>query len=312
MPSPRRLRVGSRRSPLSLAQTNEALARLRRAAPGIELEVVPLSTGGDRNKDAPLLSLGRGAFVKEIELALLRNDIDMAVHSAKDIPPDLPDGLTIAAATERADPRDVLVSKEGGSLEELPTAARIGTSSPRRTAQLLALRSDLDVVPIRGNVGTRVDKARGGRYDAVVLAAAGLLRLGMSGEITEFLSPEICTPEVGQGTLAIEARSDDAAVMDLLVMVDHEPTSTTLRAERAFLAALGGGCKVPVTAFAHIGNGGIRIDAMAAEPDGSRIFRASSVGDHRDPELAGRDVADELLAAGAHEILGQPSDTNIQ
>ena len=312
MPSPRRLRVGSRRSPLSLAQTNEALARLRRAAPGIELEVVPLSTGGDRNKDAPLLSLGRGAFVKEIELALLRNDIDMAVHSAKDIPPDLPDGLTIAAATERADPRDVLVSKEGGSLEELPTAARIGTSSPRRTAQLLALRSDLDVVPIRGNVGTRVDKARGGRYDAVVLAAAGLLRLGMSGEITEFLSPEICTPEVGQGTLAIEARSDDAAVMDLLVMVDHEPTSTTLRAERAFLAALGGGCKVPVTAFAHIGNGGIRIDAMAAEPDGSRIFRASSVGDHRDPELAGRDVADELLAAGAHKILGQPSDTNIQ
>ena len=299
----RRLRVGSRKSPLSLAQTDEVLTELRKVAPRVEFEVVSLSTGGDRNKDAPLLSLGRGTFVKDIELALLNDEIDMAVHSAKDLPPDLPDGLAIAAATERADPRDVVISKDGKTLDELPTAARIGTSSPRRTAQILALRPELAVVPIRGNVGTRVEKARGDQYDAVVLAAAGLLRLGMGDEITEYLAPEVCTPEVGQGTLAIEARSDDSTVSDLLAKIEHGPSSIVLRAERAFLAALGGGCKVPVTAFARIENRGMRIDAMAAEPDGSRIFRTSLAGDPQDPESAGRQVADQLLATGARRII---------
>lgn len=312
MSSPRQFRVGSRKSPLSIAQTQEILVNLRRVAPELRFDVVPMSTGGDRNKDAPLQSLGRGTFVEEIEFGLLNGDIDMAVHSAKDLPPYLPEGLTIAATTERIDPRDVLISKDGKSLMELPPATRIGTSSPRRTAQVLALRSDLNVLPIRGNVGTRVEKARGGDYDAVVLAAAGLLRLGMDNVITEFLATEICTPEVGQGSLAIEARSEDSSVLELLGKIDHELSSTVLRTERAFLATLGGECKIPVTAFARIENGNMHIDAMAAEPDGSRIIRMRSLGDSQDPEASGQSIAHALLAAGAREIIDLCSNSDKQ
>jgi hydroxymethylbilane synthase len=303
MPSPRQFRIGSRKSPLSIKQTSEILTNLQQKSPNISFEIVPMSTGGDRNKDAPLLSLGRGTFVKEIELGLLSGDIDIAVHSAKDLPPNIPDGLTIAAATERVDPRDALISQNAMCFKELPFRARIGTSSPRRRAQVLALRSDLDVLPIRGNVGTRIDRVHSDSYDAVVLAAAGLIRLGMGHNITEFMDPEICTPEVGQGTLAIEARSDDTDVLELLSEINHDLTIKMLRAERAFLLALGGGCTVPVTAFARMENGDMNIDAMAALPDGSRIFRTKSLGDFNDPEGTGRSLACKLLNAGARKII---------
>ena len=304
MSSPRQFRIGSRKSPLSKIQTHGILMHLQQTAPNVSFEIIPMSTKGDRNKDAPLLSLGRGTFVKEIELGLLNGDIDMAIHSAKDLPPHLPDGLTIAATTERIDPRDVLVSQNVTPFKELPPRTRIGTSSPRRTAQILASRPDLDILPIRGNVGTRVDKIRNEDYDAVILAAAGLIRLGMDRHITEFMNPEMCTPEVGQGTLAIEARSDDTDVLELLSRINHELTDKMLRTERAFLKTIGGGCTVPVTAFARMENGDMHINSMAAQPDGSCIFRTESVGDFNDPETTGRKVAYELLDAGAQKIIG--------
>ena len=303
MRSPRRLRAGSRQSPLSLAQTEEVLTLLRFAAPETEFVVVPMSTSGDRSKDAPLLSLGRGTFAKDIETALLEGEIDIAVHSAKDLPPELPDGLRISAITERVDPRDVLVQKDGKKLAELPSGSRLGTSSPRRIAQLRAARPDLNPLPMRGNVGTRVQKAYGDDYDGAVLAAAGLLRLHMEAEIADYLSPETFTPEVGQGVLAIETRSDSKDVAALVELIDHQPSSTTFRAERAFLTTLGGGCKVPVTAHARLEGADIVIDAMAALPDGSRVYRASRAGDAHDPEAAGRLVAEALLDAGARSIV---------
>ena len=303
MSAPRRLIVGSRASPLALAQNEEVLSQLRSYLPDTELVTVTITTRGDREKDAPLLSLGRGTFVKEIEAALLRSEIDFAVHSAKDLEAALPDGLTLAAVGRRLDPRDVLVNKLGSTLMELPEGTRIGTSSPRRTALLKALRPDLRVLPIRGNVGSRLEKAAGDKYDGVVLAAAGLLRLGREAEVCEFLSPESFTPEVGQGTLAIEARAGDGPVLDLLAKVDHGPSNIALQAERAFLTALGGGCRVPITAYSRLEEQQLHIMAMAATLDGSRVFRTRLSCDAEDPVAAGRLAADSLMEAGAGVIV---------
>ena len=299
----RTVTVGSRTSPLSVAQTEEVLKLLRARFQDVEFVVEPITTGGDRNKDAPLLSLGRGTFVKEIELALLGGTIDFAVHSAKDLTAILPEGLALAAAPRREDPRDVLVNRWGLPLEKMPPDARIGTSSPRRTAQLKALRPDLRVVPIRGNVGTRLDKAQGDDYDGVVLAAAGLLRLGRQAEISEYLPSDTFTPEVGQGTLAVQARSGDTETVKMLAEIDHAPSSTALRAERSFLAELGGGCKVPVAAYARLYGGQLTISAMAAVPDGSRVFRTQVTSDSADPEAVGKSAAEALLETGAREIV---------
>ena len=303
MALPRRLRVGSRKSPLSLAQNEEVLAQLRKVAPETEFLVVPMNTGGDRNKDAPLLSLGRGAFAKDIESALLAGAIDLAVHSAKDLPPVLPEGLTIAAVSPRLDPRDALVSKGDVRLAALPAGSRIGTSSPRRAAQLLALRPDIAVLQMRGNVGTRVEKARGEQYDGAVVAAAGLIRLGLEDAITEYLSPDVFTPEVGQGTLAVETRSANAETRELLGRANDAASHIAFRAERAFLAALGGGCKVPVAAYARLDGKALTLDAMAATPDGSHVFRTSVLGNPGEPEAAGSEIAAKLLDAGAREIV---------
>ena len=299
----RRLRVGSRSSPLSRIQTEEALSQLRVTFPDTDFVSVPISTGGDRNKDAPLLSLGRGTFVKDIEVALLSAEVDFAVHSAKDIPPDLPDGLVLMTVGERQDPRDVHVNRWGLPLMKLPASARLGTSSPRRLAQIKAVRPDIEVLPIRGNLGTRLDKITGEPYDGVVLAAAGLLRLGRQAEITEYISPQICTPEVGQGMLAVEARSEDTSIIEMLAIVELKPTKVAFLAERAFLSTLGGGCKIPVTAYARLDGHALSIDAMAAPLDGSRIVRTQMTGDPDDPETAGRRVAEALLAAGAREVI---------
>ena len=303
MTSRRTVTVGTRTSPLSLAQTEEVLLYLRRRFPDTEFTIAPITTSGDRKKDAPLLSLGRGTFVKEIELALLNEEIDLAVHSAKDLPPDLPEGLTLVGATPRKDPRDVLVDRWDLPLKDLPPEARIGTSSPRRVAQLRAARPDLQLLDIRGNVGTRMDKARGDHYDGVVLAAAGLIRLGRETETSDYLSIETCTPEVGQGTLAIEARAGDATIKGMVGEIDHQPSRKALDAERAFLAVFGGGCKVPITAYARPEGEQLQIMAMAATPDGSRVFRTRVTSDADDPESAGRQAAEALLDVGAREII---------
>ena len=288
---------------MSQAQTEEVLAPLRAAYPDTEFTLVPITTSGDRRKNAPLLSMPRGMFVKEIELALLGNEIDIAVHSAKDLPAQMPDGLAIVAFTQRRDPRDVLVNRWGITLKELPEGARLGTSSPRRSALIRALRPETQVVPIRGNVGTRLDKAAGDDYDGVVLAAAGLERLGRVGEISEYFKPGEFTPEVGQGALLVEARSSDGQIAEMLGSVDHEPTRVAVTSERAFLEAIGGGCQVPVAAYATLDGRELRISAMAATPDGSRVFRVQTSHSAEEPAAAGRATAHALMATGASEII---------
>lgn len=303
MANNRIVRVGSRTSPLALAQNEEVLSLLRPLYPGVEFKAVLITTTGDRNKDAPLLSMQRGMFVKEIELALLRGEIDMAVHSAKDLTADIPDGLAISAVAERQDPRDVQVNRWGVPIADLPEGARMGTSSPRRTAQLKAQRPDVEAVPIRGNVGTRLDKARSDDYDGVVLAAAGILRLGRESEIVEHLDTHKFTPEVGQGTLAAEFRADDDSTNEMLAAAVHDPTKVALIAERAFLATMGGGCQVPIAAYARPRGDEINVIAMAALPDGSSFYRIEVEHIATDPEAAGQTAAQRLLDAGAREIV---------
>ncbi len=299
----RLVRVGSRKSPLAVAQTEEALRRLRPASPGTTFEIVTITTGGDRAKDAPLLSLGRGSFVKDIEQALLDDRIDFAVHRAKVMTSSLPDGLKIKAVGRRQDPRDIQVNRWGVPLSELKPGARFGTSSPRRTAQLKALRPDLEALPIRGNVGTRLDKVGGDEYDGVILAAAGLIRLGRESEVTEYLSTAAFTPDVGQGTLAAEFRDGDSDVAGMLAAVEDSTTAIALQAERAFLTELGGGCKVPVAAHATVNGDELHVAAMAAVPDGTRVFRAELKGSTNDAATAGRRIAQSLLETGAREII---------
>ena len=294
---------------MSLAQTEEVLAPLRTAFPDVEITVVPITTGGDRRKEAPLLSMPRGMFAREIEVALLEERIDLAVHSAKDLPAELPDGLSIAALTQRRDPRDVLVNRWRLPLSELPSGARLGTSSPRRTAQIKALRPDLEVVPIRGNVGTRLEKAKGEGYDGVVLAAAGLERLGLRDEVCEYFSPDRFTPEVGQGALLVETRTSDSRVSGMLSRVDHHPTNAEVTSERAFLAEVGGGCRVPVAAYAVLEDNALEISAMAVTPDGGRIFRSRTTHDAARPAAAGREAAEALMAAGASQIVSGGADS---
>ena len=242
-------------------------------------------------------------FVKEIEFSLLNGEIDIAVHSAKDMPAVMPAGLAIAAFTAREDARDVLVNRWNASLSDLPSGARLGTSSPRRTAQLKAARPDLEILPIRGNVDTRLSKANSDDYDGAVLAAAGIERLGRGSEISAYLSPEECVPDVGQGALAVQVRESDNELLDCVNEIDHAPTSAAVRAERTFLATMGGGCTLPTAAYAEIQGDNLHILAMVAKPDGSEIVRVSEVHDATDPEAAGQTVASKLLSSGAARIL---------
>ncbi len=303
MPPPSRIIVGSRASPLSLAQNEEILAPLRKAFPETEFVVETISTKGDRDKAAPLLSLGRGMFTTDIRQALLSGEIDVAIHSAKDVPGETPVDTVLVPVGSRRDPRDVLATKTGSRLSELPPGARLGTSSPRRIAQLSAARPDLELAPIRGNVGTRLEKAMNGEYDGVVLAAAGLIRLGLRSRISHYLPPDVCAPDVGQGTLAAEVRSDSAGVLEVLRRVQHADTVAAFRAERAFLAEIGGGCRSPVAAYARPLGGRLVMRAMAASPDGSRLFRVKQTYDQTKPEDAGKRLAETLLESGAGDVL---------
>lgn len=290
--------IGTRASTLALVQTEHVLELIRAAHPAVGLEVRHISTRGDRITDRPLAELGRnGVFVTEIEAALRSREIDLAVHSAKDLPSRLAPDMRIGAFLAREDPRDVLVSR-AGSLRALPPGARVGTSSPRRAAQLRALRPDLCAADVRGNVDTRLRRLADGEYEALLLAAAGLMRLGRTGDITEWLEPDLMLPAVGQGALAIEARADDRAILDLVTPLHHAPTGFAVEAERAFLAELGGDCTAVAGALGTIATGGgLHLAGMISAADG-RLIRGASEGAPDDAGL-GTALARRLRAAAA-------------
>ena len=292
------LRAATRGSPLARWQTDRVIEAL-----GVAVEAVVVQTEGDRRSSAPIWQLGgRGVFVKEVQAAVLDGRADLAVHSAKDLPASATDGrLVIAAVPERGDPRDALV---GSTLDGLAAGALVGTGSVRRRAQLAWLRPDLTFAGLRGSIGTRLEKAR--RYDAVVMAAAALRRLDRAGEVAEVLEPGVMLPQVGQGTLAVECRAGDAELRDRLAAIDHPPSRRALEAERAFLATLGGGCDVPVGAYATPdGDGGrLRLEGLLATADGRVLLRDAATGDAADPAALGRDLAARMLEeAGGRSLL---------
>jgi len=300
------IRIGTRSSALALWQARWIVGQLQTLHPQARFTVVEVQTQGDRDREVPLYQVGSvGLFVKELEIALLKEEIDIAVHSLKDMPSQLPPGLTIAAVPKREDPRDALVSRLGLSLEELPQGARVGTGSRRRAAELLTARHDLRILNIRGNVDTRLRKAESEPYDAVVLAVAGLVRLGRVERITQILPPEIMLPAGGQGALAVEVRAGDRHAADLAARLDHPPTRHAVSAERAFLARLGGGCHAPVAAYAVEEDGHIRLRALASSPDGKTLVRGERRGPATHWEGLGRGLAEELLAQGAADLLRQ-------
>ena len=300
----RRVRIGTRGSQLALRQAEEVAAGLRRAWPRIEVELVPIRTSGDRLATAHLAEVGgKGLFVQEIDEALREGRVDLAVHSLKDLPGERPRDLILAAFPRREDPRDVLVGATPATMDALPTGARVGTSSLRRSVQLLARRPDVAAKPIRGNVDTRLRKLRQGEYDALVLAAAGLRRLGLLDATATLLEPDEMLPAVGQGTLGVETRADDGEILALAAPLTDRETRTATLAERAFLEAVGGTCTTPLAAYARRAGNRLRLDAFVATPDGARVMRDGDVGDPERPEVLGRRLAARLLAAGAEAII---------
>ena len=301
-----RVKLGTRGSALALRQAHWVKERLEASWPDFSVDLIPIRTRGDRILDTPLYQVGgKGLFLKEIEEALLRKEIDCAVHSVKDVPADLPTGLHLAAIPEREDPRDVLISRNGLLLGDLPAGACVGTSSLRRQAQLLAARPDLEIKPLRGNVDTRLRKLKEGQLDAVILAWAGMHRLGLMDRVTQFLEPEVMIPAIGQGALGVECRVEDPEINRLVLPLNHGLTSCAVRAERAFLRRLEGGCQVPVAAHASIRNDTCYIQALVASPDGKRVVRGRRVAPVSMAETAGVALAEELLERGAGEILGE-------
>jgi hydroxymethylbilane synthase len=297
------LRLGSRGSTLALAQAHWVKARIEGKRPELKVELVVIKTSGDRFTDASLQAIGgKGLFTKEIEEALLRREIDLAVHSLKDLPTEMAEGLALAAVPEREDARDVLVAREPTSLDRLPAGARIGTGSLRRRAQLLYHRPGLSVVGIRGNVDTRLRKLDAGEVDALVMAAAGLKRIGRENRIVEFLPSEICVSAVAQGALGLQARANDVGNEEWSFL-HHAPTAAEVTAERSFLSRLGGGCQVPVGARAIATGDEIKMVGVVASPDGSALKRGERSGKFVDAAKLGAELAEELLRAGADRIL---------
>lgn len=301
----RSFRIGTRGSALALWQANHIQDLLYRALPNLSTEIIEIKTTGDRNLESPLSEIGgKGVFVKEIEDALLGDRIDVAVHSMKDLPAFLPAGLVVGAVAERHDPRDVLISKSGLKLEELPEGSRIGTGSLRRAAQILARYPSLKIVPIRGNVDTRVRKLReGGEYEAIVLAAAGISRMGLSREVTEIISSELMIPAPGQGVIAVECRGGDSETLERISQINHAKTSVAAAAERAFLGRLAGDCNVPVGCYAELNGTLISVRAVLASPDGGTLIREEMKGRVENSAALGRDLADLILDDGGREIL---------
>ena len=294
--------VGTRQSALALTQTQWVMDRLRKLQPDWEWRVEKILTKGDRILHVTLSKLGgKGLFIKEIEGALLEGRIDLAVHSMKDLPAEMPEGLAIAAVTPREDPRDCLISRSGAGLDELPAGAVVGTSSLRRQAQVLVRRPDLVVKPVRGNVETRLRKLEEGQFDAIVLARAGLSRLGLEDRITEVLTVDKMVPAVGQGALAVQCRGGDESVFRLIRRINDPETEKAVRAERAFLHAFQGGCHLPVAAYAQVEGEKVLLDGLVASPDGRRVLRDRQEGNGA--EEVGCRLAEKLLRQGADEIL---------
>ncbi len=263
-----------------------------------------IKTTGDKILDSPLAKIGgKGLFVKEIEEALLSGMVDLAVHSMKDVPTALPAGLHLKAITEREDPRDVLVSKDGTTLKELPEGAHIGTSSLRRQCQLWHIRRDLKISTLRGNLDTRLRKLRQGLYDAIVLAGAGMKRLGFEDHVTEYIPKDVMLPAIGQGALGIETRVSDGFINELVTFLDHRETSVSVRAERAFLERLEGGCQVPIAAHATVEEGRIRLSGLVGTVDGRTIYKDSTEGSLDGAEGLGMELAERLLSMGADRVL---------
>ena len=306
-----RLRIATRKSQLALWQAEHVSALLRAAHPGLEIELVPLLTQGDRIQDRTLAAIGgKGLFIKELEVALEDLRADIAVHSMKDVPADLPHGLIIGAVLKRADPRDALVSASGITrLEDLPHQAVVGTSSLRRQAQIRALRPDLNIESLRGNVDTRLRKLDAGqetggkRMDAIVLACSGLIRLGLESRITARLDPQICLPAVTQGVIGIECRQSDSSTVEFLRALEDPATRKVMDAERAYASRLGGSCQSPIAAYAELEADRITMHGLVAEPDGSRLLKDTVSGSADNPAALGRQLAERILAAGAGPLL---------
>lgn len=299
----RSIRLGSRGSMLALAQARWVKARIEESRPESKVELMVIQTSGDRFTDASLQAIGgKGLFTKEIEDALLRNEIDLAVHSLKDLPAEMAQGLTLVAVPEREDARDVLVAREPTRLDQLPAGTRVGTGSLRRRAQLLYHRPDLSVVPIRGNVDTRLKKLDAGDVEALVMAAAGLKRIGREERIVEFLSSEVCVSAVAQGALGLQARAKGAENEEWSFL-HHAPTGVEVTAERSFLRRLGGGCQVPVGARAIVTGDELKMVGVVASPDGRSLKRGECSGKVADAASLGAELAESLLRAGADRIL---------
>ncbi|MDN5679914.1 MAG: hydroxymethylbilane synthase [Ewingella sp.] len=298
------IRIATRQSPLALWQAQYVQKQLMACHPGLQVELVPMVTKGDIILDTPLAKVGgKGLFVKELELAMLDGRADIAVHSMKDVPVEFPEGLGLVTICERDDPRDAFVSNHYASLADLPEGSVVGTSSLRRQCQLREQRPDLVIRDLRGNVGTRLAKLDNGDYDAIILAVAGLNRLNLQNRVRTALTPEECLPAVGQGAVGIECRLDDSETRELLAPLAHRETTLRVLAERAMNTRLEGGCQVPIGSYAEIDGDQIWLRALVGAPDGSQMVRGERRGNTADAERMGVDLAEELLAKGAREIL---------
>lgn len=298
------LKIATRQSPLALWQAEHIRERLESLHPGLTVELVTFVTQGDKILDTPLAKIGgKGLFVKELEAALLEGRADLAVHSMKDVPMVLPEGLSLPIICEREDPLDAFVSNSYASFDELPQGAKVGTSSLRRKCQILKARPDLKILDLRGNVGTRLSKLDAGQYDAIILASAGLKRLGLGERIRHAIQPEVSLPAVGQGALGLECRANDEAVLDLILPLKHVKTDACVRAERAFNAYLEGGCQVPIAGYATLNQDILHIEGRVGSVEGQTLLRAVKEGPIAEAEQLGVELAKALLDQGAGELL---------
>ena len=304
MPKTNIIRIATRKSPLALWQAEEVSRLLKEFHPEIEVELVTMTTQGDKILDTPLAKIGgKGLFVKELEVGMLEGDADIAVHSMKDVPMAFPEGLHLAVVLEREDPTDAFVSNTYKSLADLPLNAKVGTCSLRRQTQLKEARPDIEILDLRGNVNTRLAKLDNGDYDAIILASAGLKRLGFEDRIAECISADQSLPAIGQGAIGIECRSDDEYINQLLAPLNHTETAVRVSAERAQNTRLNGGCQVPIGGYAELIGDRIRIRGLIGFPDGSQIFRSEKEGPKEDAEALGVAVAEDLLAQGGDKVL---------
>jgi len=299
------IKIGTRGSKLAIAQSIWVKKRIESVYKDIKVILIKIKTKGDKILDSPLSKIGgKGLFVKEIENALLKRDVDIAVHSIKDVPVELPKGLEICVYPKRENPFDAFISNQFNSIEELPKNARIGTSSLRREVQLKRLYPDIEVIPIRGNVDTRLKKLRSKNLDGIILAVSGLIRLGLYNQITQIIPEHIMLPAIGQGALGIEIRKDDKEIKDIISFLNHKETEICIKTERAFLRELGGGCQIPIAAYAFIKNNILRIKGMISHIKGKEFFLDEIEGDPTKPEELGKKLAYRLLNKGADKIIG--------